>query len=589
MTKPGLFVITFLFLILIACSPSSEVETSRQSAAQPASGETETIADVVYTNGKIYTVNESQSWAEAVAIKDGAFFKVGTTEEAQGLIGEETEIVDLDGRLVLPGFINAHAHPLSVANGWANLKVNDPDDADAIVAQVKAYAEANPDLEAIRGEAWNLGVFENNSPRKELLDAVVPERPVYLISQTGHSAWVNSVALDMAGITSETEQTAAFLFDTDPDTGEPSGTVREFGMGAVEKILPTTSPERYALSLEKIAHSFNRYGFTTVIAAEGARAWIEGTRYLEDQGGLTFRVFVAWDWALSHYLTTSVEAADANIDNWEDYASDLVYPHYVKLFYDGGPDSYTAALFEDYEGRPGYTGSSNRPLDEFTEIVSGFNARGIGVLAHVLGDRGGEELAEAFARVRARNGNNGVPLHFSHAWLTRPEVFLELAKLSDTCVDFSPALNYPHPSIEGSMAVPLGEARYQTFFNVRSAIESGVPVALGDDWASALIPEPNALHQIQSWVTRIDPDNPQSGTLNADQAITVEQAVKALTWGGAQCLGFGWEDRLGTIEEGKLADMIVLQENIFEIPVEKISKVRVDQTLLGGKVVYRHQ
>jgi predicted amidohydrolase YtcJ len=349
------------------------------------------VADAVYINGKIYTVNEVQPWAEAVAIRDGAFLEVGSTAEVEALIGEGTEVVELDGLLAVPGFINAHTHPLSVANGWANLRVENPGDANAIVAQVKAFAEANPDLEAIRGEAWNLGVFENNSPRKELLDAVVPDRPVYLISQTGHSAWVNSTALRLAGITKDTEQTATFLFDTDPETGEPSGTVREFGMGAVEQILPTTPPERYAPSLGLIAQEFNEYGFTTVKAAEGARAWIEGARLLEQQGGLTFRVFVAWDWALSHYLTTSVEQAGANVSNWETFASDLIYPRYVKLFYDGGPDSYTAALFEDYLGRPGYTGSSNRSPEEFTEIVKDFNARGIGVLVHVLGDRGGEK------------------------------------------------------------------------------------------------------------------------------------------------------------------------------------------------------
>lgn len=567
-------------LALAACSPDAET---------PAPAVTESVADsadIVYTNGRIYTAADAQPWAEAVAVKDGKFLVVGSNEETAAVIGDGTEMVDLDGLLMLPGFINAHTHPLSVANNWANLRIDNPGDADAIVAQVKAFAEANRELGAIRGEAWNLGVFENNSPRKELLDEVVSDRPVYLISQTGHSAWVNSKALELAGITKDTEQTAAFLFDTDSETGEPSGTVREFGMGAVESILPTTPPEQYAPSLAGIAQEFSQYGFTSVKAAEGASAWIEGTRLLEQQGGLTFRVFVAWDWALSHYLTTSVEEADAAIANWERYASELIYPRYVKLFYDGGPDSYTAALFDAYVGRPGYKGTSNRPQDEFTDIVKDFNARGIGVLVHVIGDRGGEELATVFETVRADNGDNGNHLHFSHAWMTRADVFPRLAKLSDTCVDFSPALSYPHPSIEGSMAEPLGEERYQTFFNVRSAIESGVPVGLGDDWASALIPEPNALHQIQSWVTRIDPDNPESGTLNAAEAITVEQAVQAFTKGGAQCLGFGWEDKVGTIEEGKLADAVVLQRNIFEIPAEEISEVLVERTLLGGKIVY---
>jgi predicted amidohydrolase YtcJ len=570
-------------LMLVACGVNESPPVDPVTESTPAPAE---VADSIYTNGKIYTVAADQSWAEAVAIKDGKFLRVGGAQEIEPLAGPATEVVDLEGRLAVPGFINAHTHPLSVANGWANLQIENPADADAIVAQVKAFAEANPELEAIRGEAWNLGVFEGNSPRKELLDAVVPDRPVYLMSQTGHSAWANSVALERAGITRDTEQTATFLFDADAETGEPTGTVREFGMGAIEQTLPLTSLDRYAAALGRIAKEFNEYGFTTVKAAEGAKLWVDGAKLLEEQGGLTFRVFVAWDWALSHYLTTSVQEADANIENWESYASELIYPRYVKLFYDGGPDSYTAALFEDYVGRPGHTGSSNRSQEEFTKIVAGFNSRGIGVLAHVLGDRGGEELAEVFARVRKQNGDNGIPLHFSHAWLTRPEVYPRLAELSDVCVDFSPALNYPHPAIEGSMAEPLGDERYQTFFNVRSAIESGVPVGLGDDWASALIPEPNALHQIQSWVTRKDPDNPQSGTLNADQAITVEQAVTAMTLGGAQCLGFGWDEKLGSIEAGKLADMVVLQRNIFEIPTDEIDAVRVERTLLGGKIVY---
>ena len=204
----------------------------------------------------------------------------------------------------------------------------------------------------------------------------------------------------------------------------------------------------------------------------------------------------------------------------------------------------------------------------------------------MLGDRGGAETAAAYAAVRDKNGDNGVLLHFSHAWQTRPEVFSKLAQIQDSCVDFSPALAYPHPAISGSMADPLGGKRYQKFFNVRSAIESGIPVGLGDDWASALIAEPNALHQIQSWVTRIDPDYPDSGALNPSQAITVEQAVTALTKGGSQCLGFGWEDKVGTIEAGKLADMVVLQENIFDIPVTEIAEVLVERTLLGGQIVY---
>ena len=549
-----------------------------QAAAQ-------TVADTAYTNGKIYTVNEAQPWAEAVAIKDGKFLIVGSNAEVKSVTGDGTEVVDLGGRMAMPGLIDVHLHPLGAAEGWANLRIHDPTDAHAILDQIREYAAANPKLPAIRAESWNLGVFPGDSPRKELLDAIVPDRPVYVMSQTGHSAWVNSNALELAGITKSTPITAKFIYDTDPETGEPSGTVREFAMGALERVITRAVPEVYAPALRNVVREFNSFGFTALKPAEGARTWMEGAARLESQGGLTIRLFPAWDWR-SHYLASTPEEADRLIAGWKDFETDLIRPHYVKLFYDGGPDSYTALLLEDYVGRPGLKGQSTLPKEEFLDVVAGFNASGLGVVVHVLGDGGGRELVDIFAEVRKMNGDNGVPLHFSHAWLTRPEDIRRLSEVKGVCMDFSPALNYPAPEIVGSMAPPLGEERYQKFFNVRSAFESGIPVGFGSDWPSALIPDPNGFHQMQSWITRRNPEDPSSGTLNADQAISLEQAIRGFTLGGAKCIGFGWEEKLGSIEEGKLADFIVLDRNIFEIPVAELYKTLVARTVLGGEVVY---
>ena len=543
-------------------------------------------ADVVYTNGRIYTVNEAQPWAEAVAIKDGTFLVVGSNADVESVTGEGTEVVDLGGRMAMPGLIDVHQHVLSVAQDRANLTIEDPTDVDAMLEQIRKYAAANPDLTFIRGGAWNLGVFPGNSPRRELLDEIVPDRPVYLLSQTGHSAWANSMALGMAGISRETPQTSQIVFDADPDTGEPSGTVREFAMSMVEKVLPPTPTEPYASGLESVMSEFSSYGFTALKPAEGSLSWMEGAAYLESQGGLTMRLFPAWDWRTSISLTTETEEADRLIARWSDFESELIYPRYVKIYYDTSPDSYTALLLEDYEGRPGYKGQSNLGKEESLEAIATFNADGLGVLVHVLGDGGARELVDIFAEVRERNGDNGVPMHFSHAWLARPEDIQRLSRVGNTCIDFSPALNYPAPEIIGSMVPPLGEERYQRFFNVRSAFETGMPVAFGSDWSSALIPEPNGFHQIQSWITRQDPQDPSSGTLNADQAITLEQAVRGFTLGGAECLGFGWEDKLGSIEEGKLADFIVLDRNLFEIPIAELYQTQVERTVLGGAVVF---
>ncbi len=475
---------------------------------------------------------------------------------------------------------------MAAASGRANLRISDPTDASKIVAEVKAYAEANPDLDVIRADScWNLGVFADDSPHKSLLDDVVSDRPVYLTSQTGHSAWVNSTALAMAGIDSETPQTESFLFDVDPVTGEPSGTVREYAMGAVDQVLAPTPAVRVAPELASVLSDFNSYGFTGLKAAEGEREWVESAVLLDRQGELTARLFPSWHWN-THYSATDISTEEETILAWRDFKSHLVSPRHVKVFYDGAPDSYTALMFDDYVGRPGDQGRSHLPRGDFLEAFLRFNKLGLGVIVHVIGDRGASEVVDLFAEVRKRNGDNGALLHLSHAWTTRPEDFARLAQISDTCADFSPVLAYPAPEIRGSFVPPLGEDRYQRFFNVRSAIESGVSVGFGSDWPAALIPEPNAFHQMQSWITRTDPHEPDGETLNPDQAITLEQAIRGFTMGGAACLGFGWSDRIGSIQTGKQADFIVLDRNIFDQPIHNLYKTEVELTVLDGEPVH---
>jgi hypothetical protein len=153
-------------------------------------------------------------------------------------------------------------------------------------------------------------------------------------------------------------------------------------------------------------------------------------------------------------------------------------------------------------------------------------------------------------------------------------------------MDFSPVLSFPHSTIQDTFVPPIGEERYQSMFNVRSAIATGIPVALASDWPSTLNPSPNGFHDIQAWVTRTDPYKPDSGALNADQAITLEEAIRGVTLGGAECLGFGWDDKLGSIEVGKFADFIVLDRNLFDTPIAELYQTIVQQTYLNGALVY---
>jgi len=562
----ALLVSAVMAIVLTACSE----EQAALPETPPATETTQATlqADTVYTNGKIYTVDETQPWAEAIATRDGKFIVVGSIADVEAVTGDNTKIIDLNGRMVMPGMIDVHTHVLGKAMGAAFLDIQNPFDLDALRDEIKSYAEKNPDVPYVRGEMWGLGVFENNSPRKELLDELVPDRPAYLYSQTAHSAWVNSKALELLGITADTPQTTKFIFDTDPETGEPSGVIREYAMAAMEQALEPVTKENFAPALQGMLERFSQSGFTSLKNAGAQVTWLEGAMLLEEQGGLHARLFPSWFYK-SHLSGMSDEEMKEVFPHWEDYKTDLIYPRYVKMFYDGSPDGYSSLLYEDYVGRPGYKGTSHYSADEFVADFTHINSLGLGLIVHNFGDAAGGELVDAFAKVRENNGDNGIPLHFSHSLMTTPEDIKRLAQLSDVCMDFSPVLSFPHELIEGTFRPPIGEERYQSMFNVRSAIETGIDVALATDWPSILNPGPNG-----------------SGTLNADQAISLEDAVRGVTLGGAKCLGFGWEEKLGSIEEGKFADFIVRDQNLFEIPIAEVYRTIVEQTYLNGALVY---
>jgi hypothetical protein len=563
---------------LAGCSPED------QSTAESGKAVVSDVADTVYTNGKIYTVSEAQPWAEAVAIKDGAFIVVGSNADVAAVTGDATVVVDLGGRMVMPGMVDTHNHLGGASLGKANLYLSNPNDRDQMLADIKAFAAANPDLPFIRGEAWNMGVFPNNSPRKEWLDKIVSDRPVYLLSQTGHEAWVNSKTLEMVGIDADSEQTSLLKWDVNPETKEPTGNVREYILSKIEQALGPIDPERLAPAVRANIAPFSEYGFTSLKLAEAEVSFVQAYNLLDERGELDIRLFPSW-LHRSHMAAMSAEDSRATAARWEDFRTDRVYPRYVKMTFDGGPNSRTVLLFDEFSDTPGFFGTTTMTTEEITNDMTYFNGIGLGMIVHVMGDASSRELVSAFEQVRERNGNNGVPLHHSHSLMAQPKEIERLSKISDVCMDFIP-LHYRHPSIEGDFVPPIGEDRYQRFLNARAAVESGIPYSFGSDWPSVLEPTLNGFFQMQSWITRLDPNDPDRGILNADQTLTLEQAIYGYTMGGIECLGFDWPDKLGSIEAGKLADFIVIDRNIFEIPTEQLMETKVDLTVVGGEVVF---
>ena len=542
-------------------------------------------ADAVYTNGRVYTVNEARSWAEAVAIKDGRFLVVGSNAEVEAVTGAETEIHDLEGRFVMPGILDLHSHPfITPWYGSMNLSLEHPGDADAILAELRSYADANPDKEWLIGGQWSLGVFPGDSPRKEALDEIAPDRPVALLDQTGHAMWLNSRAMELAGITAETPTSQLILIHKDPATGEPTGTIQEQAIQLVERVIPQATPEEYAPFIEDVFDMFVSYGITSQETAEGHRGPLEALKLLESEGRLKQRVFVGWDWKTTLNLAYTVEDIESQIENRAVYASDLVYPNYVKIFGDGSVAARTSLLLEPYEGEPAFYGEANMTTEEFADAFIKFDRMGVGVHIHVIGDGTARRVVDAFEIMKRENGNSGVRHKQAHNFMTTPEDLERLARMEDVNVDFSPPGYHPHPAVQAGFLPPIGEDRLQKTMAVRTALELGLHVGQGSDWLT-LNPTPNPFIALEGMVTRENPFDPaMTGTVNPEEAVTLEQAIAIFTIEGAWVLGA--EDDIGSIEVGKFADMIVLDQNLFEIKADQIYDTQVLQTVLGGKVIY---
>ncbi len=546
------------------------------------------MAETVYTNGKIYTMDEEQPWVEAVAIKDGKFIRVGSAEKVKPLVGKDTEVVDLHGDFVMPGILDLHSHPfITPWYGTMNLKLQNPNDPEKILQEVKAYAAANPDRTWILGGQYGTGIFPDDAPNKAMLDAIVPDRPVVLLDQTGHTSWLNSKALEMAGINKDTESNHLMVILKDPETGEPTGTIRELSLQMVERVIPQATAEQYAKPIEQVFDDFASLGITTQQTAEGHRAPLQALKMLEAQGRLKQRVFVSWDWKTTLNLAYTLEDIEEQIKNRANYESEMIRPNYVKIYSDGSPMAGTALLLMPYEDDPQTIGAANMSVADFAEAFIKFDKMGVGVHVHSLGSGSIRRVIEAFEIMKQKNGESGVRHKIAHNMMISKQDLSRLAKIKDVNLDFSPPLWYPNPGVVKTLPPKIGDVRYQMIYPVKSALQAGLHVGQGADWQTAY-PTPNPFPALEGMITRQNPDNPNFGSLNAAEAVSLAQALKIFTLGGAWVLGA--ENEIGSIEEGKFADMIILDQNLFDLEkaqrLDRISKTKVLKTILGGRVIY---
>jgi predicted amidohydrolase YtcJ len=534
-------------------------------------------ADLVLRHGAVYTMDAQRSWAEAVAVRGGRIVYVGSDGGIQAFIGPGTEVVDLAGRMVLPGFHDSHAHPISGGESLAECDLSDSTTMLGIAAMIHSCAVSHPDRPWVRGRGWPLPVFPGANPHKELLDSLVPDRPAYMRAADGHSAWANSRALALAGITRETPDPPDGRIERDPRTGEPSGTLREGATDLISRLLPDRTEAERRAALRLSLRLANRYGITSVYDASVDTTDLLTYQAMIVEDSLTARVVAALE-----VHPTAGPAQVANLERLrERFKSARLRPVAAKIFADGVLESGTAALLEPYLGRPADRGHADYSPDSLKAIAIALDRAGFQIHVHAIGDRAIRMTLDALEAVRAANGPRDARPIMAHIELIEPQDIPRFRQLG-VIADFQPLWAYADDYITRLTEPQLGPARSRWLYPIGSLARNGAVIAGGSDWPVSSL---NPLDAIQVAITRRSPQAGAGPAWIPEEVVDLPTILAAYTINGAYA--FGQETETGSLEAGKAADLIVLDRNLFEIPAEQIHGVRVVRTMLEGKTVWK--
>lgn len=544
-----------------------------------------TAADTVVTNARVYTADISQPWAEAFAIADGKYVFVGQAADAKSYIDPETRVIDLAGKMVMPGINDVHSHPWQ---GGIKLlyHCNFPFTAtpDEVAAQLRECIARNEDIVWIEGGQWTSNFFQDYdiaSPRA-WLDAISSEVAILLHDDASHNAWVNSPALAMAGIDRDTPDPTGGRIVRD-QSGEPNGLLYESAQRLVLDARADWSVAEYKLAIAEAIRQANRFGLTGVDEARAQAPMLDAYAQLDQAQALTAHVTANLQTPRS-YRDTPLDTGEFEILR-DKYRTEHVDTRYIKIFLDGVPTaSRTAYMVKDYLTEDGQTEPTRGYLlvDAATlkQDLINLDAAGFTVKLHTAGDGAVRVALDAIEAARKANGDSGLRHQLGHAGFIDPQDMARFAELNAT-VDASPYLWYPSPIID-SIVGAVGE-RGKQYFPMAQLQALGSDIVMGSDWPSAAV-SLNPWGAIEALVTRRNPQTDAPETLWLEQAITLEQALHIATLGGAR--GLGIENISGSVEIGKLADFVVLDQNLFEIPPEEISETGVVQTWFEGAQVY---
>jgi len=528
-------------------------------------------ADLVFRGGSVWTGVPGRAMAEAVAVRGGLIQAVGSTGEIQALVGPDTRVVELNGRMVLPGFIDSHTHFIPGGFQLSSVDLRDAATPAEFSGRIGAFAQTLPAGSWITGGDWDHEMWGGELPNREWIDSLTPEHPVLVSRLDGHMALANSLALKLGGVTAATAVPSGGEMVLDPVTGEPTGILKDEAMGLVSSVIPANTEEELDRALDAAIDRALSLGVTQTHHM-GTWSDLATFRRARADGRLRMRVYSVVPISTWERLRDFIAANGCG--------DDRLWWGGLKGFVDGSLGSTTAWFYDSYSDDPGTSGLLTTDTASLRRWAMAGDEAGLQIIIHAIGDRANDWLLDLYETAEEDHGPGDRRPRIEHAQHLSPEAFPRFRQLG-----VIPAMQPYHAIDDGRWAEKrIGPDRIKTTYAFRSLLDAGVPVAFGSDWTVAPM---DVRLGIYAALTRRTTDGANPDGWVPEEKITLEEALEAYTSNSARA-GFS-EDMTGTLEEGKYADLVVLSQDLFRMNPVEIPEVGVEMTVVEGEIVFRRE
>lgn len=556
-------------LLCILLSVSLFAQSSKNNNNNP---------DLILFNGKIFTGNNT-NLTQAIAIKNNRIVRVGTSQQIKKLAKKGTRFINLEGKMVMPGINDAHIHFLSGSLGLTKINLNDCTTEQEALDSIADYAKKNPTKKWILGMGWQYKIFKNGMPNKSSLDKIISDKPVFIESYDGHSAWANSKALEMAGINSETKFNGFGEIIKDAQ-GQPTGAITEAACYLVDKFIPEPTRTEKIEALKTGMKYAATLGITSIQNASGTIEEFELYQYLLKKGLITLRSSTAF--------SAGNNTSQADINSFVKLKNSMASNPFlkagaIKFVLDGVIESHTAVMLNPYSDVPKTAETANGKIaldyKVYKKLVTQFDTLGFQIYTHAIGDSSVRAALNAYEFAKNTNQTYNRRHRIEHIEQSNTMDIPRFAKLG-VLASMEPI--HADPGTIDVWAKAVGNERLPFSFVWNTILKNKVKLVFSSDWPACITPNP--MRGLHNAVNRRTIDGlPENGWV-PEQKISLFEALKAYTQGGAYS---SFEEKIkGKIEAGYLADLIVLSQNLFEIPQMDIYKTKVLMTMVDGKIVY---